>query len=341
MRQTITLAALTLAAGMAFGQSASPPGKSSLPTVGGDATAYDLSGARPLDKDASFGDLIGLGPATDPFGGPDINALVGADRFYDAGYSGSGTAVAIIEAFAPRSIHRTMQHLGAVLTQDGTPVLMNDHATYTGFVSTGRDTPGDTVETGIAWGADLWGGQLAVQNPVTGQLFTSDQTSFRTYIDAAVTGRQTGGVTADVINMSFGFNNGGVTGFINDVMVDAVVGASGVVIGMDVGPRNLQIAKQRLADAEADIRLFTTLVRFDPVYHGHFKCNRQRLQQMPNLWNYTLEIYQLPGVAETVNLEHIKRHYYWSHTSVNPTRVVPCGPAIDYEAPHDRARFDH
>ena len=93
------------------------------------------------------------------------------------------------------------------------------------------------------------------------------------------------------------------------------------------------------AITEADIRLFTTLVRFDPVYHGHFKCNRRRLVEMPNLWNYTLELYQLPGVAKTVNLEQITRHYYWSHTSINPTRIVPRGPDIDYSAAHDRQRF--
>jgi len=87
---------------------------------------------------------------------------------------------------------------------------------------------------------------------------------------------------------------------------------------------------------EADWRLFTTLVRFDPVYHGHFKCNRRKLREYPNLWNYTLALYQVPGVAEMVRLDHIKTHYYWSHTSLNPTRIVPLGPEIDYGAPHDR-----
>jgi len=90
---------------------------------------------------------------------------------------------------------------------------------------------------------------------------------------------------------------------------------------------------------EADWRLFTTLVRFDPVYHGHFKCNRQKLNEFPNLWNYLLELYQFPGVSETVRLDHIKTHYYWSHTSINPTRIVPKGPAIDYAAPHNRGRL--
>ncbi len=90
---------------------------------------------------------------------------------------------------------------------------------------------------------------------------------------------------------------------------------------------------------EADWRLFPTLVRFDPVYFGHFKCNRQRIADYPNLWNYTKELYQLPGIAKTVNLHHIKHHYYASHETVNPTRIVPKGPAIDYATPHDRARL--
>ena len=90
---------------------------------------------------------------------------------------------------------------------------------------------------------------------------------------------------------------------------------------------------------EADWRLFTTLVRFDPVYVGHFKCNLRRIADYPNLSNFTRELYQVPGVAETVNLEHIKKHYYGSHETVNPTRIVPIGPAIDYSAPHDRDRF--
>ena len=90
---------------------------------------------------------------------------------------------------------------------------------------------------------------------------------------------------------------------------------------------------------EADWRLFTTLIRFDPVYHGHFKCNRQRLNEFPNIWNYMLELYQVPGVAQTVNMDHIKVHYYWSHTTINPTRVVPRGPTLDYAAPHNRERL--
>lgn len=87
---------------------------------------------------------------------------------------------------------------------------------------------------------------------------------------------------------------------------------------------------------EADWRLFTTLVRFDPVYHGHFKCNRRRLVDYPNLWAYTRELYQWPGVAQTVNFDHIRRHYYFSQDSVNPHRIVPVGPDIDFDAPHAR-----
>ena len=87
---------------------------------------------------------------------------------------------------------------------------------------------------------------------------------------------------------------------------------------------------------EADWRLFTTLIRFDPVYFGHFKCNLKQIRDFPNLWNYTKQLYQVPGVAETCNFDHIKRHYYGSHESINPTRIVPKGPVIDYSAPHDR-----
>lgn len=91
---------------------------------------------------------------------------------------------------------------------------------------------------------------------------------------------------------------------------------------------------------EADWRLFTTLVRFDPVYVGHFKCNLRRIADYPNLSNYLRDLYQVPGVAETVNLTHIKRHYYGSHEQVNPTGIVPVGPELDHAAPHDRDRFD-
>jgi len=90
---------------------------------------------------------------------------------------------------------------------------------------------------------------------------------------------------------------------------------------------------------EADWRLFSTLVRFDPVYVGHFKCNKKRMADCPNLHNYILELYQWPGVAETINMHHIKAHYYGSHESINPTRIVPLGPDIDFTAAHDRARL--
>ena len=87
---------------------------------------------------------------------------------------------------------------------------------------------------------------------------------------------------------------------------------------------------------EADWRLFTTLVRFDPVYVGHFKCNIRRIVDYPNIWGYTRELYQVPGVAGTVNMDHIKNHYYGSHETINPTRIVPVGPDIDFTAPHGR-----
>jgi len=90
---------------------------------------------------------------------------------------------------------------------------------------------------------------------------------------------------------------------------------------------------------EADWRLFTTLVRFDAVYVGHFKCNLRRIADYPNLSNYLRDLYQVPGVAETVDVEHAKRHYYGSHATINPTGIVPLGPELDYAAPHDRDRF--
>ena len=90
---------------------------------------------------------------------------------------------------------------------------------------------------------------------------------------------------------------------------------------------------------EADWRLFTTLVRFDCVYYSHFKCNLRRVADYPNLWNYTRDLYQVPDIAETVSIDHIKRHYYGSQRQVNPTGIVPIGPLIDFTAPHDRGRF--
>ncbi|HAN67060.1 MAG TPA: glutathione-dependent reductase [Halieaceae bacterium] len=101
-----------------------------------------------------------------------------------------------------------------------------------------------------------------------------------------------------------------------------------------------QLADQRFLTGErlteADIRLFTTLIRFDAVYHGHFKCNRQRLEDYRNLPGYIRDIYQQPGVAETVDFHHIKTHYYASHRNINPTGIVPAGPEIDYHAAHGR-----
>ena len=101
-----------------------------------------------------------------------------------------------------------------------------------------------------------------------------------------------------------------------------------------------RLAERRflLGDAftEADIRLFTTLARFDPVYAGHFKCNLRRLVDYPHLWAYARDVFQRPGVAATVDFEHIKRHYYESHRGVNPTGIVPVGPLLDFTAPHGR-----
>jgi putative glutathione S-transferase len=102
-----------------------------------------------------------------------------------------------------------------------------------------------------------------------------------------------------------------------------------------------RLAKQRFLfgtrPVEADWRLFCTLVRFDAVYFGHFKCNLRRIVDYPALWDYLRDLYQWPGVAETVRLDHIKRHYYATHDDINPTRIVPLGPAIDFAAPAGRA----
>lgn len=87
---------------------------------------------------------------------------------------------------------------------------------------------------------------------------------------------------------------------------------------------------------ESDWRLFTTLIRFDAVYCGHFKCNLKRLVDYPNLWAYTRELYQWPGVAQTLNLDHVKVHYYRSHTMINPTGIVPAGPQLNLDQPHER-----
>lgn len=97
------------------------------------------------------------------------------------------------------------------------------------------------------------------------------------------------------------------------------------------------IAGDRLT--EADIRLFTTLVRFDAVYHGHFKCNRNRIADYPQLSNYARALFQIPEIGTTVNFDHIKTHYYASHRQINPAGIVPLGPEDDWHAPHDRSRF--
>lgn len=90
------------------------------------------------------------------------------------------------------------------------------------------------------------------------------------------------------------------------------------------------------APTEADWRLFPTLVRFDAVYHGHFRCNRNRLIDFPNLWGYTRELFQMPGIAGTVRMDHIVRHYHVSHRTLNPHGIVPIGPVLDFAAPHGR-----
>ena len=91
---------------------------------------------------------------------------------------------------------------------------------------------------------------------------------------------------------------------------------------------------------EADWRLFTTLVRFDLVYHLHFKCNRKRITDYPNIWAYTRELYQIPQIAETVHFDHIVRHYHYSHDMINPHRIIPINPVLDFSAPHDRGRLE-
>ncbi len=114
-----------------------------------------------------------------------------------------------------------------------------------------------------------------------------------------------------------------------------------------VGPlfETLDWLEARLADnrylmgdvlTEADWRLWTTLIRFDPVYHLHFKCNLKTLREYPNLWGYTRELYQMPGIAATVNMDHIVRHYHFSHESINPHRIVPINPRLNYAEPHGR-----
>ena len=102
----------------------------------------------------------------------------------------------------------------------------------------------------------------------------------------------------------------------------------------DLLGQNRYLTGDRLT--EADWRLFTTLVRFDPVYHTHFKCNRKWLREFPNLWGWTRELYQIPGVAGTVDFNHIVRHYHYSHDTINPYRIIPINPIIDWMQPHGR-----
>lgn len=105
------------------------------------------------------------------------------------------------------------------------------------------------------------------------------------------------------------------------------------------------LSKQRYISGktltEADVRLFVTLIRFDEVYAVHFKCNKKLLREYPNLFNYTKDIYQIPGMSSTVHMEHIKKHYYGSHPSINPFGIIPSGPNIDYTIPHDREKFSN
>lgn len=104
-----------------------------------------------------------------------------------------------------------------------------------------------------------------------------------------------------------------------------------------------RLAKRRYLAAawpvETDWRAFVTLIRFDAVYHGHFKCNLHRIADYPNLWGYVRDLYQYDGIAGTVNFDHIKRHYYYTHDEINPTRIVPIGPELDLAAPHGRERL--
>ncbi len=107
---------------------------------------------------------------------------------------------------------------------------------------------------------------------------------------------------------------------------------------LDTLERRLGDSRYLVGDSitEADWRLFTTLVRFDAVYVGHFKCNIRRIVDYPNLWGYLRDLYQVSGVADTVNMSHIKAHYYTSHPTINPTRIIPVGPELDFMSAHDR-----
>ncbi|MFC7332789.1 glutathione S-transferase family protein [Rhodocista pekingensis] len=123
---------------------------------------------------------------------------------------------------------------------------------------------------------------------------------------------------------------------------DAYEEAAEALFGtLDWLEQRLETRRYLLGDrpTEADWRLFTTLVRFDAVYYSHFKCNRRQLRDYPALWGYVRDLYQTRGVAGTVNLDHIKRHYYVSQRTINPSQVVPIGPGIDFGTPHGRERL--
>ena len=110
---------------------------------------------------------------------------------------------------------------------------------------------------------------------------------------------------------------------------------------LDTLEQRLENSRYLLGDTitEADWRLFTTLVRFDAVYFGHFKCNIRRIIDYPNLWGYLRDLYQVPGIADTVDIDHIKKHYYGSHKTINPTLIIPKGPDIDFTTAHQRERL--
>ena len=114
-----------------------------------------------------------------------------------------------------------------------------------------------------------------------------------------------------------------------------------VFTALDIIEKRLSSQRYLTGDAitEADWRLFTTLVRFDAVYVGHFKCNLRRIVDYPNIWGYVRDLYQVPGIAETVDMDYIKRHYYGSHETINPTGIIPVGPIIDFNTPHGREQL--
>lgn len=114
----------------------------------------------------------------------------------------------------------------------------------------------------------------------------------------------------------------------------------GLFVALDKVELHLSQSRYLIGDqiTEADWRLFTTLIRFDAVYVGHFKCNLKRIADYPNIQGYMKDLYQVPGVKPTVNFEHIKRHYYFSHEGINPTQVIPKGPNLDLDSPHGREK---